>query len=201
MLSKISKYKTLSLANESFLKSEYDIALRHYAEVLHDYPDSKEAYNGAILAEMAMSGEDGAEALFDYYTVLKNENKEEADEVLSEILETIDGTLDQLKTIFSQPLKEKLEQENGILYGDFISLVKESDDFKEVFENIMFSTKVIISEKEDFVDFLERLMNHGFKEMALNYLEGALSVYPNDSELRKLLKRLAKASSIENRAS
>jgi tetratricopeptide (TPR) repeat protein len=200
-LSKISKYRTLSLANESFLKSEYDIALRHYAEVLHDYPDSKEAYNGAILAEMAMSGEDGAEALFDYYTVLKNENKDEADEVLSEILETIDGTLDQLKTIFSQPLKEKLEQENGILYGDFISLVKESDDFKKVFENIMFSTKVIISEKEDFVDFLERLMNHGFKEMALTYLEGALSVYPNDSELRKLLKRLAKASSIENRAS
>jgi hypothetical protein len=37
--------------------------------------------------------------------------------------------------------------------------------------------------------------------MALTYLEGALSVYPNDSHLRKLLKRLAKASSIENRAS
>ena len=200
-MSKISKYKTLSLANESFLKSEYDAALRHFAEVLHDYPDSKEAYNGAILAEMAMSGEDGAEALFDYYTVLKNENKDEADVVLSEILESIDGTLDQLKTIFSQPIKEKLEQENGILYGDFISLVKEDGDFKEVFENIMFSTKVIISEKEDFVDFLERLMNHGFKEMALTYLESALSVYPNDSELRKLLKRLAKASSIENRAS
>ncbi len=152
-MSKISKYKTLSLANESFLKSEYDAALRHFAEVLHDYPDSKEAYNGAILAEMAMSGEDGAEALFDYYTVLKNENKDEADVVLSEILESIDGTLDQLKTIFSQPIKEKLEQENGILYGDFISLVKEDGDFKEVFENIMFSTKVIISEKEDFVDF------------------------------------------------
>ena len=200
-MSKISKYKTLSLANESFLKSEYDIALRHFAEVLHDYPDSKEAYNGAILAEMAMSGEDGAEALFDYYTILKDENKDEADEVIAEILETIDGTLEQLKTVFSQPLKEKLEQENGILYGDFISLVKKEGNFKEVFENIMFSTKVIISEKEDFVDFLERLMNHGFKEMALTYLESALSVYPNDSELRKLLKRLAKASSIENRAS
>lgn len=200
-MSKISKYKALSLANDSFLKSEYSVALRHFAEVLRDYPDSKEAYNGAILAEMAMSGEDGAEALFDYYTILKDENKDEADEVISEILETIDGSLEQLKTVFSQPLKDKLEQENGILYGDFISLVKEDGNFKEVFENIMFSTKVIISEKEDFVDFLERLINHGFKEMALTYLEGALSVYPNDSHLRKLLKRLAKASSIENRAS
>ena len=124
-MSKISKYKALSLANESFLKSEYSVALRHFAEVLRDYPDSKEAYNGAILAEMAMSGEDGAEALFDYYTILKDENKEEADEVISEILETIDGSLEQLKTVFSQPIKDKLEQENGILYEDLISLVKE----------------------------------------------------------------------------
>jgi tetratricopeptide (TPR) repeat protein len=197
-MSKISKYKTLSLANDSFLKSDYDTALRYFAEVLHDYPDSKEAYNGAILAEMAMSGEDGAEALFDYYTILKDEDKEQADQVISEILETIDGTLDQLKTIFAQPLKDRLEQENGILYKDFISLVEEEGDFKRVFENIMFSTKVIISEKEDFVDFLDRLMTHGFKEMALSYLESALSIYPNDNQLRELLKRLAQARNIEN---
>jgi tetratricopeptide (TPR) repeat protein len=198
-LNKISKYKTLSLANESFLKSEYATALRYFADVLHDYPDSKEAYNGAILAEMAMSGEDGAEALFDYYTILKDEDKEQADEVISEILESIDGTIEQLKTVFTQPLKDRLEYENGIMYNDFISLVEESGDFKEVFENIMFSTKVIITEKDDFVDFLDRLMTHGFKEMALSYLESALSVYPNDNQLRELLKRLAKERTVENR--
>ena len=197
-MSKVSKYKTLTLANDSFLKSDYEKALRYFAEVLHDYPDSKEAYNGAILAEMAMSGEDGAEALFDYYTILKDEDKEQADEVISEILESIDGTLDQLKTVFTQPLTDRLEQENGILYKDLMTLVEKEGDFKHVFENIMFSTKVIISEKEDFVDFLSKLMDNGFKEMALSYLESALSVYPNDDNLRALLKRLAKEKKLED---
>ena len=197
-MSRISKYKTLSLANESFLKSDYDVALRHYAEVLHDYPDSKEAHNGAILAEMALSGEGGAQALFDYYTVLKDEDKEQADQVIADILETIDGTIDQLKTIFSEPLKERLDQENGILYEDFISLVNQDGNFKEIFENIMFSTRVIISEKEDFVDFLQRLMQHGFQEMAFTYLESELSIYPHDSSLQALLKDLGQARTIEN---
>jgi hypothetical protein len=42
-------------------------------------------------------------------------------------------------------------------------------------------------------------MTHGFKEMALSYLESALSVYPNDNQLRELLKRLAKERTVENR--
>jgi hypothetical protein len=62
----------------------------------------------------------------------------------------------------------------------------------------MFSTKVIITEKEDFVDFLDKLIEHGFSEMALTYLENALSVYPSDKLLAKLLKKLAQGKNIEN---
>ena len=61
----VNKYKTLALANESFNQENYEEALRQYAQVLQDYPESKEAFNGAILAEMAMSGEEAAEALFE----------------------------------------------------------------------------------------------------------------------------------------
>ena len=56
----------------------------------------------------------------------------------------------------------------------------------------MFSTKVIITEKEDFVDFLDKLIEHGYTDMALSYLESALGAYPSDEPLRKLLKKLAK---------
>jgi len=195
----ISKYKTLALANENFTNAEYDKALMNYALVLKDYPNSKEAYNGAILAEMAMSGEAGAEALFDYYVVLREENQEEADIIISEILKTMDGTLEQLGDLFAEPMKQRLEYEDGIMYGEFKELVEKEDDFKTIFENIMFSTRVIITEKEDFVDFLDKLIAHDFKEMALNYLESALSVYPNDKQLRALLRRLAKGDIVENR--
>ncbi len=193
----VNKYKTLALANNDFTKAKYENALRNYALVLKDYPDSKEAYNGAILAEMAMSGEAGAEALFDYYTVLREEDAEQADVVIAEILDTMDGTLEELTELFQQPLKEQLVFEDGITYADFKKLVEQEDDFKRIFENIMFSTRVIITEKEDFIDFLERLLENGFREMALNYLESAMAIYPNDSQLRKLLKKLAEGELVE----
>ncbi len=195
----INKYKTLALANESFNQEKYDIALRHYAEVLKDYPESKEAFNGAILAEMAMSGEEAAEALFDYYEVLREENAEEADTVISEILQTMDGTVEQLSSLFTDPLKNRLEYEDGVLYRDFKQLVEENGDFRRQFENIMFSTRVLITEREDFIDFLGQLTANGYYEMAFNYMETALAMYPNDENLRSVLRDLIESTPVENR--
>jgi len=197
-MSTISKYKILSQAKESFSKADYKSALEKFAEVLQNYPNSKEAYNGVILSEMAMSGETGAEALFDYYEVLQEEDKEEADVVMEEILQSMDGSIEKISEIFAEPLRERIEFEDGILYSDFKKLLDEGADFKETFENIMFSTKVIITEKEDFIDFLDRLIEHGFSEMALTYLENALAIYPTDKPLIKLLKKLAQGKTIEN---
>lgn len=197
-MSRISKYKILSQAKESFSRAEYKSALDKFAQVLQSYPSSKEAFNGVILSEMALSGEDGAEALFDYYEVLKEEDREQADIIMSEILESLDGSLENLSQVFAEPLRDKLEFEDGILYSDFLKLIDEGGDFKEVFENIMFSTRVIITRKEDFTDFLKKLIDNGFSEMALGYLENALSLYPTDQVLRTLLKKLIKGSVVEN---
>ncbi|PNV84076.1 MAG: hypothetical protein C0627_02675 [Sulfurimonas sp.] len=194
----ISKHKILSQAKDSFSKSDYKNALEKFAAVLQNFPNSKEAYNGVILAEMALSGEGGAEALFDYYEILKEEDKEQADIIMSDILQNMDGSMERLSEVFAQPIRDRIELEDGILYKDFKALIDEGESFKETFENIMFSTRVIITQKEDFVDFLENLIEHGFAEMALSYLENALSVYPSDALLRKLLKKLAKGKKIEN---
>ncbi|MGE3612071.1 MAG: hypothetical protein AB7G20_01150 [Sulfurimonas sp.] len=194
----MSKYKTLTQAKESFSRSDYKNALEKFAAVLQNFPNSQEAYNGVILAEMALSGEGGAEALFDYYEVLKEEDKEQADIIMSEILKNMDGSLEKLREVFAEPLRDRVEFEDGILYKDFKTLIDDGGDFKEIFENIMFSTRVIITQKEDFVDFLDNLIEHDFAEMALTYLENALSVYPSDKLLRKLLKKLAQGKKVEN---
>ena len=197
-MSSISKYKTLTLANNSFSKSEYKNALEQFATVLQNFPNSKEAYNGVILSEMAMSGEGGAEALFDYYELLKEEDKESADNTMREILENMDGTLDKLSELFTQPLRDKLEFEDGILYQDFKDIIESGESFKETFENIMFSTRVIITRKEDFIDFLDNLIENDFSKMALAYLENALVSYPSDELLMGLLKKLVKGTTIED---
>ena len=193
-MSAISKYKILTQARDSFSKTEYKNALEKFATVLQNYPNSKEAYNGVILSEMALSGESGAEALFDYYEILQEDDKEEADAIMSDILQNMDGTLDKLNELFADPLQERLEYEDGILYKDFKAIAEGGESFKETFENIMFSTKVIITQKEDFIDFLDNLIEHGFGNMALSYLENALNVYQNDESLRALFKKLIEGS-------
>jgi len=193
-MSTLSKFKILTQAKDSFTKAEYKTALEKFAEVLQNYPNSKEAYNGVILSEMAMSGESGAEALFDYYEILKEEDQESADIIMEEILQSMDGSLEKLSEVFAEPLRDRLELEDGILYADFKQILDEGAEFRETFENIMFSTRVIITKKEDFVDFLEKLIDHDFAEMALTYLENALSVYPSDKLLHKLLKKLSQGT-------
>ena len=197
-MSTLSKYKTLTQAKDSFSKADFKNALEQFAQVLQNYPNSKEAYNGVILSEMAMSGEGGAEALFDYYEILKEDDKEQADFIMEEILQNMDGSLEKLSEVFAEPLRDRLELEDGILYQDFKAIIDEGDSFKETFENIMFSTRVIITKKEDFLDFLDNLIENDFQEMALTYLENALSVYPSDDLLRKLLKKLAKGNISED---
>ena len=189
-MNNFNRYKTLQNANDSFSKQEYKKALLDYALVLKVDPENREAYNGAILAEMAMSGEESAMALFDYYAVLRKEDNEDADEIMDDILSSMDGTAETLNDLFAEPLLEKLEAENGILYTDFKMLVKDGGDFKKTFENIMFSTRVIITAKDDFIDFLDQLLHNGFKEMGLSYLESALKTYPNEEKLAKLLEEL-----------
>lgn len=197
-MSVISKYKTLSQANDSFSKAKFEDALEQFAIVLQNYPNSKEAYNGVILSEMAMSGEGGAEALFDYYEILKEEDSNQADKIMSDLLSNMDGTVENLNEILREPLLDKLEYEDGILYQDFKDIITDGNSFKETFENIMFSTRVIITNKEDFIDFLSNLIDHNFNKMAINYLENALTAYPSDESLRKLLKKLSKGKIIEN---
>jgi len=197
-MSTISKYKILTQAKDSFSKADFKNALEQFAQVLQNYPNSKEAYNGVILSEMAMSGEGGAEAPFDYYEILKEDDKEQADFIMEDILQNMDGSIEKLSEVFAEPLRDRLELEDGILYQDFKSIIDEGESFKETFENIMFSTRVIITKKEDFIDFLDNLIDNDFQEMALTYLENALSVYPSDELLRKLLKKLAKGNISED---
>ena len=89
-----------------------------------------------------------------------------------------------------EEFEAKINAENGIKYEDFMRLVGVRGNFKEVFEDIMFSTKVIISRKEDFVDFLSKLIENGFVEMSLNYLESAVIRFPNDEQLLSLIKKV-----------
>jgi len=94
-------------------------------------------------------------------------------------------------------IKDRVDYENAISYEDFQNIVKERGEFRRAFEDIMFSTRVIISEKKDFISFLDSLVTNGFNDMALNYLESASSIFPSNKKIRDLFDKLNQKESLE----
>ncbi|NPA29746.1 MAG: hypothetical protein GXO33_06150 [Epsilonproteobacteria bacterium] len=182
--------KRLELAENSFYRGEYEEAMRHYGLVLKDHPDSKEAKIGAILTDIAIENDEEGQALFEYYQVLKSEENEEAEAIIESMIDSFDGTLEKISQILEGALNLKEEPTEGIGYEDFKELVALRGSFRRAFEDIMFSTRVVITEKEDLLDFINRLVDNGFDEMALRYIEGAAVAFPAEEKIRELIDKL-----------
>ena len=180
----------VTLGIDSFYKKDYSLALFYFSLALQEEPESEDARLGAILTDMASEKETEAVALFEYYLLSKESDKENIDDIIEEIINLVDSSAESIYSLIEKKeLQHAIDEENGIEYEDFKELIKQRGSFKKAFEDIMFSTKVLISKKEDFVDFLEKLIDSGFTEMSLNYLESAMSIFPNDKKLLNLVNR------------
>lgn len=178
---------------DAFFEKRFSDAMRYFSLELSIHPLSKQARIGAILTDMALQSEEQAMALFEYYLVTKENGTQDCEEMMENLIDAVENNTESLTNLLTDAsLEDKINAENGIRYEDFLELIKSRGSFKEAFEDIMFSTKVIISKKEDFVDFLAQLIDNGFVEMSLNYLESAVSIFPNDEQLLSLIKKVHK---------
>ncbi|BCD61442.1 hypothetical protein NitYY0826_C0288 [Nitratiruptor sp. YY08-26] len=184
----MDKKKLLQKAAESFMKKNFQVSLQNYNSVLQLEPTNKEAHLGVILCDLASEDEEEALALFDFYIILKEEGEEEPEKRVLEMLKTLEDS--------QRSFVESFENENstvameGITYKDFKEIVANRGSFKRAFEDIMFSTKVIITQKNDFFDFIENLIENGFTDIVYSYLEDASKLYPTDEKLQEFFEKL-----------
>ena len=184
-MNKISQDLLLKRAENEFLQGDYTKALRSYGLILKDYPTLDEAKIGVYLSDLGVESEEEAQALFDYYQMIKSE-KENAVDIIDGIIENLDSSKHKLQELLVEPIEEQIEYSDGIRYSDFQELVKNRGSFKKTFEDIMFSTKVVITNKDEFIDFVTQLANEGFDEMALGYLDASSSLFGNDQDILAL---------------
>ncbi len=184
-MAKISQDLLLKRAENEFLQGEYAKALRSYGLILRDYPTLDEARIGVYLSDLGIESEEEAQALFDYYQMIKSE-KENAVDIIDGLIENLDSSKHRLQELLVEPLEEQIEYSDGIRYSDFKELVKSRGSFKKTFEDIMFSTKVVITNKDEFIDFVTQLAHEGFDEMALGYLDASSSLFGNDQDILAL---------------
>lgn len=184
-MNKISQDILLMRAEHEFLKGDYANALRSYGLILKDYPTLDEARIGVYLSDLGIESEEEAQALFDYYQMIKNE-KDNAVDIIDGLIENLDSSKHKLQELLVKPFEEQIEYGDGIRYSDFLALVKSRGSFKKTFEDIMFSTKVVITNKDEFIDFVTQLSHEGFDEMALGYLDASTNLFGNDQDILAL---------------
>jgi len=175
----------LERAEREFLEGDYQMALQTYGLLLKDYPALEEAKVGVYLSDLGIESDEEAQALFDYYHIIKQERENAAD-IIDGLIESLSTTKMQLNELLVDPVQEEVEYSDGIRYSDFLELVKSRGSFKKAFEDIMFSTKVVITDKDQFIDFVTRLAQEGFDEMALNYLDATTSLFGDDQDVLAL---------------
>ncbi len=182
---KTNKNNLLKRAEEQFVNGEYHRSLRSYGLILKDHPELGEAKVGVYLSDLGLDSEDDAQALFDYYQVIKTE-QDDAAEIIDNLIHTLDNSKNSLQELLIDPLKEQADYEDGIRYKDFMLIVDSRGSFKQAFEDIMFSTKVVIANRDEFIDFIKHLSSEGFRDMALNYLDAASGTFGDDQEIYAL---------------
>jgi hypothetical protein len=184
-MSKINQDLLLQRAEHEFLRGDYMNALRSYGLILKDYPTLDEAKIGVYLSDLGSESEEEAQALFDYYQLIKTE-RDNAVDIIDGLIENLDSSKQQIQELVLDPVQEQVEYSDGIRYSDFLQLVESRGSFKKTFEDIMFSTKVVITNKDEFIDFVTRLSKEGFGEMALGYLDASSQLFGNDQEILAL---------------
>ncbi|MBN2825573.1 MAG: hypothetical protein JXQ76_09630 [Campylobacterales bacterium] len=183
--------RLLTRAENKFLKGSFDEALRDYGLALNTNPSLSEAKVGVMLSDLALESEDEAKALFDYYQVIKS-SSDNADEIIDKLVESVYSSKNKIHEILLEPLQEQAEYEDSIRYSDFEKHIQSRNGFREAFEDIMFSTRVILTTKKEFISFVTKLIENDFHSMALDYLDNTAPLFGNDQEVLSLYTKLEK---------
>ena len=129
-------------------------------------------------------------SLFDYFSIIKEENLEDAIIYIEDVIDAYDGDVDKMMEMLKDLSTSTVEALDAIRYDDFKKLIDSRGSFRIAFEDIMFSTKVAIENKDDFFDFVTKLIDNDFNTTAYTYLDGFNEYFSYDQEIEKLYKKL-----------
>ena len=129
-MNKMNEDLLLERAESAFLKGDYANALRSYGLILKDYPLLDEAKIGVYLSDLGSESEEEAQALFDYYQMIKTE-KENAVDIIDGLIDSLDSSKHNIQELLLNPIQEQIEYGDGIRYSDFLALVESRGSFKK----------------------------------------------------------------------
>ena len=186
----INEDRLLNEANSFFTQRKFEKALFLYSQLSSNFPQNKEYPIYALFCDIATEDEEKAISLYDYFAIVKDENLEEAIRYVEDVVNAYDGDIDKMMEILKELSSSTVESLDAIRYEDFKKLIDSRGSFRIAFEDIMFSTKVAIENRDDFFDFVTKLIDNDFNSTAYIYLDGFNEYFSYDKEIEKLYKKL-----------
>lgn len=186
----INESRLLNKANAYFLDKKFDKALFLYSQLSSLFSDNKEYPIYALFCDIASEDEEKAISLYDYFCVMKKDDLDGAIDYVENVVNAYDGDIDKMMGILEDLNASTVESLDAIKYDDFKKLIKSRGSFRVAFEDIMFSTKVAIENKDDFCDFVTKLIDNDFNSTAYTYLDGFNEYFSYDKEIEELYKKL-----------
>ena len=186
----INENRLLNEANNFFIQRKFEKALFLYSQLSSNFPENKEYPIYALFCDIASEDEEKAVSLYDYFSIVKEQNLEEAIRYVEDLINAYDGDIDKMMEILKELSSSTIESLDAIRYEDFKRLINSRGSFRIAFEDIMFSTKVAIENKDDFFDFVTKLIDNDFNSTAYTYLDGFNEYFSYDKEVEKLYKKL-----------
>lgn len=141
------------------------------------------APNDELLAfiELCDIAKDSPSDALSLFTIYFDPTQEDSTQIFNEIIEIMQSSADESVM--------EIENQNAITYADFRNLLNEND-FKSTFESILFSTKIIITHKDELFELVNFLVDNGFTEIGLKYLEGSTKMFAGDERLGIMLEKI-----------
>ncbi|TKX31543.1 histidine kinase [Campylobacter estrildidarum] len=173
----MQNYKKLGI--EHFLKKDFKAA-KVYFSLAYEKRKNKRLFNFILLCDLALKFPKEAILLFEFY--LEHYSVSKIDKDFEEIFKTIEAQNEKKS-------QNELEDGHALNYQDFLKS-EQQIGFKKSFENVINSTKLVIDNRDDFLDFLEKLVDNGYKDMTLNYIENVLAHFWANEKFIRIQEKL-----------
>jgi hypothetical protein len=180
--------RLLERAEGQFSMGDYGGALVTYGVLLTEFPENREAKIGVFLSDIGLESPQEAQALFDYYQIIKND-KDDAIDIMLNLISSLDSAKENISQIVNN-MEDRVDYQDGIGYKDFLNFVESRGDFNRAFEDVMFSTKVILKGKDEYIDFISRLIDKGEDKLAEQFLDSMSSSFEKSQDVYELYNRL-----------
>lgn len=186
----------LKKAKKAFLQNDFKESFRLYKMAFWIDPNDLDSKIGLLLSDIAEHFSMQAIGFFDLYlSTLKSHPRRLKPKIQEMILHFIEAFDNRVNSILSNDMSNVflIPNANVIMYEDVKAMLKQTS-FVDVFVSIIFSTHIAFSKKQDFYEFLRLLVDNGFIEECMGYVDSLL-VNGYDRDLNNLLSYISQKQS------